>query len=76
MSDHAGQFRHTLKRDFPPATAHRGRSQRVDEVSGFLLQPLLRFSEGLEMLIESAIGGLAGQFEMAELLVIPLQRFR
>ena len=60
MRDHAGQFRHSFERNLAPATSNSRRSQRVDEVARFLLQPLLRFREGLEMLVESSIGGLAG----------------
>ena len=39
------QFGHALERNFPPAAADRGRFQGVDEITRFLLQPLLSFCQ-------------------------------
>ncbi len=59
MRDHAGQLGHPLERNFPPAPAHGRRPQRIDQISGFLLQTLLRFRERFQVLVQPPVRRLA-----------------
>ena len=74
MCHHAGQLGHTLERDLAPLAADGRRPQRLHKVAGLRLQPLLRLSQNLEMLIEASIGRLPRLLQLPELVVVSMQR--
>src|SRR6187549_674740 len=74
MGDHAGQLCHALERDLSPLASDSRGPERLHEVAGFRLQSLLRFCQELEVLVEASVSGLPRLLQLAELIVVSMQR--
>ncbi len=75
MGDHPRKFSDPTQRHLTPSSTHGRGPQGFHQITGFLLEPLVRFGHESQLLVKASIFPLPNLFSLLQLLLISLERF-